>query len=86
MTIDKFTDFETEYPIDSALAVFYTKYNTFFIGFMDWSVESSDMNSIVSLPTRERYKTNEIVKYRYVLNDKGGFLFISPTALRPCKV
>jgi len=65
---------ETDYPLDMALCCFKLKTGEMFLGSMDWNYKT--LKPIKRYGKFVYHSVGEIELYQYILNDKGGCLFI----------
>jgi hypothetical protein len=71
MTLDKPQIIKNDYPIHGAMCQFSLIGNHGHIfGFLNWDTNKIELSSWVSVDIRS------IITYRYVLNNKGGFIFM----------
>lgn len=66
-----------DYPVDTALCAFKHKDGRSFIGYMDWSIYDLESPIVCLTEKRQWFKISDIYSYQYILNDNGGFLFIT---------
>lgn len=74
---DKMQPFENNWPVPTALCVFRAKTGLMFLGYLlDEPIESGEQ---IKLYGKEDYLTTDLIKwYQYVVNEQGGFIFMTP--------
>ena len=74
MLLEKLRPIATDWPLDMALCCFKLKTGAIILGCMDWNC--TRLKPIKKFGEFTYYSVDEIELYQYILNEKGGCLFV----------